>query len=90
MKLIGLVGKKRFRNFLFKSLLSRRSLGYRIRCKDMVGYSKSYDIPTLSKNTINHMDVVEMDNIIKNYDTFKDTQWYDYVVERRKKIDSKK
>ena len=85
MECIGLLGKNKFRSFLHKKLLSRRSLGYRIRCKDMSGYSKSYDVSTLLSNP-NNMDVVEMDNIIKTYVKDNDTKWYENVIKMREKI----
>lgn len=81
MGLIQKLGKVKFRNQLFNQFLSRRTLGMRIRTKDMMGYSKHYDKTTLSsKIKPNHIDLVEMDEIIKNYKEKEgDTFWYKNV-----------
>ena len=41
MKLLSLLGKKKFRKQLLEQFLSRRTLGYRIRKKDMVSIHKT-------------------------------------------------
>jgi len=85
------IGKDKFRYILFKTLLSRRTLGYRIRTKNMKGKVTILDKVTLSslnpKDKYNHLDVKQVDDILKKNVEDNDTKWYQNIEEiKRKKL----
>ena len=73
-----MICKPLIKTYLVNKLQSRRTLGYRIRTKDMSGVSKHYDGKTLSGDDINHkLDKGEIEDIVKKYGkTLNDTSWY--------------
>ena len=78
MKLLRMYCKPLIKSYLVTKLQSRRTLGYRIRTKDMTGVHRHYDGKTLSGDDINHkLDKEEIEGIIKTYGkTLNDTSWY--------------
>ena len=83
MKLLRMISKPLFKQYLIKRLLSRRTLGYRIRTKDSVGVSKHFDSGLLGSQ-INHLDQVEIDNIIKQEKQHGDSEWYKRLLNKKK------
>ena len=78
MKLLRTHCKPLIKSYLITKLQSRRTLGYRIRTKDISGVSRYYDGKTINNSDINHeYDKKEIDGIIKKYGkNLSDTSWY--------------
>jgi len=90
LSLIQRIGRDKFRNILFRNLLSRRTLGYRIRTKNMNGKVKYVDRNLLGSSSLkpNHFDVHKIDqDILKKFEDEKDSKWYRNVEKLRKNID---
>ena len=81
MKLLRLLSKNKFRNQLHKQFLSRRTLGMRIRTKDMKGVHRVYDKNTLMlKNKPNHIHYDDLDKLIeREKENSSEKFWYKNV-----------
>ena len=75
MKLLRMISKPLFRKYLISKLLSRRTLGYRIRTKDSVGVSKHLDTSLIVKE-VNHLTKEEKIQFLKDQEEHKQTKWY--------------
>ena len=82
MKLLRLLGKKKFREQLLKHFLSRRTLGMRIRTKDMKGIHRLIDKNSLmGKTKPNHMDYEFLDKLIEDEkQNSSESFWYKNVL----------
>jgi hypothetical protein len=83
MKLLRVISKPIFKGYLLGKLSSRRTLGYRIRTKDMSGVSKYYDGQLLNGKQ-HHLDQTEIDTIIKKQTEHEDLEWYKTLMKNKK------
>jgi len=81
MKLLRLLSKNKFRNQLHQQFLSRRTLGMRIRTKDMKGVHRVYDKNTLMlKHKPNHIHYDDLDKLIeREKENSSEKFWYKNV-----------
>jgi len=81
MKLLRLLGKNKFREQLLQHFLSRRTLGMRIRTKDMKGIHRLTDKSSLMGVTKpNHMDYDFLDKLIEDEkENSSEKFWYKNV-----------
>lgn len=85
MKLLKMICKPIIKSYLINKLQSRRTLGYRIRTKDMTGVSRHYDGKTLSGDVNHKLDKDEINDIVKKYGkTLNDTSWYKNIEKNSK------